>query len=392
MGEMKVEVISRDTAKPSSPTPTDLRHLQLSFLDQITPPVFMPIILFYQMNTEVEEGGVERCRRLKESLSEILVRFHPLAGRVRDDALVECNDDGPEPAELNKFLPRELDDVRDLILAIQINVFKCGGIGIGVCISHKVADALSLVMFITSWAAAARGVSDTACPQFGMANLFPPANLSGPNHTPELERRRFTTVDFPRRPTRIEALSAFIWSRFVAATHGKAGPERIYTVLHSVNLRTRMDPPLPENYFGNVSRLAIATPCMDSEEECHGFVNHMRDAKSKINGDYVRKVQEGYGYLNFMKKRAESVSKGEVVPFTFTSLCRFPLYEADFGWGKPVWMGSASLLFKNLVVFMDNGIGGGIEAWINLKEADMAKFQEDKEFLSFVSGISDAKL
>ena len=178
----------------------------------------------------------------------------------------------------------------------------------------------------------------------------------------------------------------------MAATHGKTDPERIYTMLHSVNLRTRMDPPMPENYFGNVSRLAIATPCMDSEKECHDFVNHMRDAISKINGDYVRKLQEGYGYLNFMKKRTESVSKGEVVSFTFTSLCRFPLYEGDFGWGKPVWVGSTSLLFKNLVVYMDNGIGREIETWVNLKEVDMDKFQEDKEFLSFVSRILDAKL
>ncbi|RVW47777.1 Vinorine synthase [Vitis vinifera] len=242
------------------------------------------------------EGGVERCRRLKESLSEILVRFYPLAGRVRMmlwwSAMMRVFPTlkpklianlllflwQPEPIELNKFLPRELDDVRDLILAIQINVFKCGGIRIGVCISHKIS---------------------------------------------------------PRRPTRIEVLSAFIWSHFVAATHGKTDPERIYTMLHSVNLRTRMDPPMPENYFGNVSRLAIATPCMDSEKECHNFVNHMRDAISKINGDYVRKLQEGYGYLNFMKKRTESVSKGEVVSFTFTSLCRFPLYEGDFGWESP---------------------------------------------------------
>ena len=70
----------------------------------------------------------------------------------------------------------------------------------------------------------------------------------------------------------------------------------------------------------------------------------------------------------------------------FTSLCRIPVYEADFGWGKLIWVGSASLPFKNLVVFMDSGgNNGGIETWINLVGEDMAKFQGDQEFLSFVS-------
>ena len=62
-------------------------------------------------------------------------------------------------------------------------------------------------------------------------------------------------------------------------------------------------------------------------------------------------------------KQAARVLRGEVVSFNFTSLCRFPLYEADFGWAKPIWVGSPSLTFKNLVVFMDTALGDdGIEA------------------------------
>ena len=34
--------------------------------------------------------------------------------------------------------------------------------------------------------------------------------------------------DPPRRPTRIGALSAFIWSRYVSVTHGMANTERGY--------------------------------------------------------------------------------------------------------------------------------------------------------------------
>lgn len=69
----------------------------------------------------------------------------------------------------------------------------------------------------------------------------------------------------------------------------------------------------------------------------------------------------------------------------FTSLCRFPVYEADFAWGKTVWIGSAKLFNKNIVTFLDTKSGNGIEAWINLEEEEMAKFEVDRELLLYIS-------
>ncbi|KAJ9709679.1 hypothetical protein PVL29_001250 [Vitis rotundifolia] len=83
MGEIKVEVISRDTIKPSSPTPAHLRHFQLSFLDQTLTPTLMPIILFYPMDGDV-----------KKTLSKTLIQFYPLAGRVEDNLFIDCSDQG----------------------------------------------------------------------------------------------------------------------------------------------------------------------------------------------------------------------------------------------------------------------------------------------------------
>lgn len=80
----------------------------------------------------------------------------------------------------------------------------------------------------------------------------------------------------------------------------------------------------------------------------------------------------------------EKLKKGEGVTLAFTSLCRFPVYEADFGRRKAVWVGSAKLFNKNLVTFLDTKSGNGIEAWVHLEEEEMAKFEVDKELLLYV--------
>ncbi|KAI4373833.1 hypothetical protein MLD38_011905 [Melastoma candidum] len=133
---VQVEVVRAETVKPSSPTPDHLRRLELSFLDQVSPPVFMPIVLFFPddgVHSDQEKGD-----RIKESLSEALTLYYPLAGRVKDNLYVDCNDEGvlyvearvrcqlydilrdPVPKVLNEFLPVELDDVKELPVAVQV--------------------------------------------------------------------------------------------------------------------------------------------------------------------------------------------------------------------------------------------------------------------------------
>lgn len=63
----------------------------------------------------------------------------------------------PEPCELNRLVPFELDNVTDVIFGVQFNVFDCGGIAIGACLSHQIADGLSLFTFLNFWASVASG-------------------------------------------------------------------------------------------------------------------------------------------------------------------------------------------------------------------------------------------
>ncbi|KAL5749177.1 hypothetical protein ACOSP7_023780 [Xanthoceras sorbifolium] len=151
----------------------------------------------------------------------------------------------PIPAELKKLLPfLELDeDADELPLGVQFNTFECGGVGIGVCIPHKIGDALSFFTFVKNWAATAPGETDAVRREFVSSSLFPPRNLSGFNPRTGITKDNITTKRFvfsaskieefrdqytdqstislenlmKRQPSRVEALSAFLWSRFLAS-------------------------------------------------------------------------------------------------------------------------------------------------------------------------------
>ncbi|MFQ6663969.1 hypothetical protein Gotur_031249 [Gossypium turneri] len=418
--KLDVEVVSEEILKPSSPTPDRLRRYRLSFLDQLTPLLYNHLVYFYPKICDTEANKITILDRLKHSMSNALTYFYPLAGRMMEDRLsIDCNDEGIPfvevrvkcklsdainnvvPKELNILLPFEIHGHKEILLGIQFNVFDCGGIGIGVCVSHKITDALSFFTFVNMWAGIAHGETKLIAPSFESATLFPPRDLSG--YTPIISQlkkehvltKRFvfgaTKVEEIRRkyaenfnqtcPTRVEALSAFIWERLVTAISVSSRPNPVCIISHLVNIRARTEPPLPISSFGHLYSFAIIIPSVNSNT-----VTQMRDSIKTVNKEYVKKLQDGYNHYDKYKEIITRYGgKCEIVPLCFTSLCRFPLYEADFGWGKPIWAASGDREIKNTTVFMDAVNGDGIEAWVTLDEEEMKKFDTDEELLAYVN-------
>ncbi|EXB82428.1 Vinorine synthase [Morus notabilis] len=442
---MEVEAISNEIIKPSFQTPENLRRYKLSFLDQLSPKAYSPFIYYYALDVNHEPNYIsEISNKLKKSLSQALTLCYPLAGRFIDDHFLDCNDDGvhyfearvktklssvlenPVPCELNKLLPFELDEIAEFPLGVQLNVFECGGIAVGLCFSHRLEDALSSLMFVRSWVAIARGENDVVMqPEFISGDLFPTRNMRGYDPSFSIKKNMCTTNITKRfvfdarkiealrakygerkseegiinnqnvrnrRLSRIAVVSTFLWNRYMAATKSlepEAGKN--YVILHPVNIRARCDPPLGEHSFGNYYTTSAIIGSIDSictgDEYCYGLARKIGEEMRRINKEFVKNnIQEkGDELVENAKKVSVRLVKGEVAGLYISSLCRFPLYEADFGYGKPIWVSSANRGVINLVALLDNKAGDGIEAYICLNADDMAKLEADKELLAFVS-------
>ncbi|XP_022973602.1 vinorine synthase-like [Cucurbita maxima] len=425
-----IQVIADEIISPSSPTPPSRRNLKFSLLDQISPSNYTPIIFFY---AAVENPGADRfsgSRQLKKSLSEILTLFYPFAGTLSSAGYsVDCNDRGVEYSEarvgcelsevvenpdfkvLHRLLPFEpyANSVepeigRDVILAVRLNLFDCGGVAIALCITHKLVDGFSATVFVREWAAINRGDSDQVSePLFDSAKYFPPKEIPGLKRSKVVQNDKIVTKRFvfdkaniaalrheaaagslEKPPTRVEAVSAFLWKRFMEI-NPHSEQEKVFAAVHAVNIRGKMDPPLPPNSSGNLWWFAIAVAETEIEKRHQYLVNQIRNAIEEIDSDLVRKLQHAGVPSHMWSKMGKHghAAGGEVEFCNFTSWCRFPVYEADFGWGKPSWVCSPSRPYKNVVVLMTTRDGDGIEAWVTLKEEDMELFQRDSELLSF---------
>lgn len=99
----------------------------------------------------------------------------------------------------------------------------------------------------------------------------------------------------------------------------------------------------------------------------------------KVQDSIKNVTKHGYDVKN-MDDRVRT-STEEVGILRSTSLCKFPFYDIDFGWGRPKW----ASVGRNLVVLMDTSDGKGIEVWLGLVEEDMAIFEKNQELFKFVS-------
>ncbi|OWM74753.1 hypothetical protein CDL15_Pgr004520 [Punica granatum] len=196
-----------------------------------------------------------------------------------------------------------------------------------------------------------------------------------------------------KNPTRVEAVTGFLWMRAMATLERKNnGLTRPSIFTHAVNLRQRMNPPL-SGPIGNV--LWIAAACYRRSRSHHtgedvlpSVVGELRGAISKVDSDFVLGLRRDKSLIRSSLEKAIEVGLSEdgADSFLCSSWCRFGFYDTDFGWGRPIWVSNIGLrksTFLNSILLVDTRSGDGIEAWVTMDEQEMALLQEDPELRAF---------
>ncbi|OMO68817.1 Transferase [Corchorus olitorius] len=437
---MEVSITSRQTIKPFSEQVHLLKPFKLSFLDQLIPPHYYPLVYFYTQPFDCPFNTAQISQQLKRSLAQCLNNFYPLSGRVINNLRIDHFEDGVvfneakihgslsdylqnmELDALNKFLPFQafchLTDTTLPLLAVQLNMFDCGGIALAMCCSHKIIDASTLSSFLKNWTAFFRGSSyEISHPNLieASSQLFPAC--VPPNYSPLInglwfsERRRKTRRFFfdenaicslkskvksenLEHPTRFQALSAFIWKYAMLASKSASGIFKPSVLANTVNIRPRMESKLPDYSMGNIFWLTF-TPYNSTEKdiELQHLAYLLKEAVGNFNRNFLNPLlgEKGFQVISEqLKMLAEFASQGNGELYFFTSWLNFGLDEVDFGWGKPTWFEVPGVdhcpSINNFIIFKEIGQQkGAIEAWIALNEKDMVILEKDPEFLTFAS-------
>ncbi|XP_019155480.1 PREDICTED: vinorine synthase-like [Ipomoea nil] len=447
---MKIEVRRRDIIKPSSPTPQSLRTYNFSIVDQLSVNVKIPYVRFYDSpGSSRDYNGV--VDELKKSLSQTLSLMYPLAGRIKEDrSSIECNDQGVEFIEgdvaesLSSFLENpDFEMIREMVpcnpftgafepnpdgrvLVIQVNRFSCGGISVGLIMSHAIGDGASISVFANTWARINRGcaVVDDGGFIFDASKIFPPVkNTADLDQFARVARgaaesqekyvvRRFyipaSAIDQLReqlrlishyRPSRAEALIAVVWDAVIAANQKRhKGRINLHVLTSILNLRNRMEPPFPENCLGNNTYGATVhwNQPTEGNPSRHALALKFRDAIRGVNDEAARRRYGKGGFLHTALPIMSEIikhegSKKNMYCLYTSSLLGMQVYAADFGWGKPRWAVNAQVM-KDSVVFME-GRFGGVDLWMGLPEELMNIVMKNPQFVEFVSaGFSKSKL
>lgn len=296
------------------------------------------------------------------------------------------------------------------LLLIQFSYFECGGMALGICMSHKLGDMSTLFTFYRDWASIVIDQNKhVPTPHFFGPSLFPPLNdqnlvkelkikmifnplaylFFGTSKLEELKNKLVASASLGavEKPTRVEVVTALVFKCALEASKKVSGGFRPAGMIFTINLRPMTVPPLPMDSVGNLSvGLIIPTP-KEEDITLERLVSKIRDAKVKVKDEYVKGRKNGTDpSLELVMDQMNKTASGELDLYICTSWCRQPFYEVDFGRGKPSMAYFPDQVGgKNVFMFRDRRDGDGIEVFASLEVEEMAEFLTNQDLLAFAS-------
>ncbi|RLM73266.1 hydroxycinnamoyl CoA: shikimate hydroxycinnamoyl transferase [Panicum miliaceum] len=155
-------------------------------------------------------------------------------------------------------------------------------------------------------------------------------------------------------------------------------PEQPTKLYCATDGQQRLQPPLPDGYFGNV--IFTATPLAEAGKVTSGLAEGaavIQGALDRMDNDYCRSALD---YLELQPDLSALVRGAHTFRcpnLGLTSWVRLPIHDADFGWGWPVFMGPGGIAYEGLAFVLPSANGhGSLSIAISLQAEHMEKFRK----------------
>ncbi|KAG9139057.1 hypothetical protein Leryth_024602 [Lithospermum erythrorhizon] len=180
-----------------------------------------------------------------------------------------------------------------------------------------------------------------------------------------------------------QSLSALLWRGITRAR--KFCDTKMTTFRMAVNCRHRLEPKLEPHYFGNAIQ-SIPTYAQAGEV----LKKDLRWCAEQLNKNVMahdnKKVRS---YIDNWEQdpRCFPLGNFDGAMITMGSSPRFPMYNNDFGWGRPVAVrsGKANKFDGKISAFPGRKGGGSVDLEVVLAPETMARLESDPEFMEFVT-------
>lgn len=428
---MNVKIEREKIIKPiyEGISPSTSLYVPFSVFDTVTYNTHIAIIYAFcpptPTNATIEHG-----------LQKTLSKYREFAGRIGENEesklVIFLNDQGVKLVEATvdiefaKIMPLRpsptlfnfhpsLEGVEEL-MQVQLTRFTCGSLMVGFTAHHFVVDGNSVSNFLVAWGKACQGLDRSPLPIHDRT-IF---NRIKPNLMFEHRGREFESKNIIEDCLKVDHFNDDIivhkihfTSNFLQKLKAKAAPSngtnnnKLYSsfvslVAHlwraitkaralgemettqiriSVNGRTRLNPPIPNEYFGNLVLWAFPTAKVKNllRKPLPYAAMLVHDAIQSVNDNYIK---------SFIDFASHKVEKSDLVPTADMSkhfLCpnlevdswlRFPFYDIDFGGGSPFLFMPSYFPTEGMIFVVPSFLkDGSIDAYIPLFQDNLASFK-----------------
>ncbi|KAJ0592138.1 putative alcohol O-acetyltransferase [Helianthus annuus] len=367
--------------------------LPQSNLDLLLPPHHAGVFFCYQKQKDTSMSPETVIKTIKNSLSEVLSTFYPLAGEIvpnsQGEPEVLCNNSGVEfvyahaDVELENLDLHHPDEtvngklVPDLnrgILSVQVTEFNCGAITVSCTFDHRIGDGTSLNMFLVAWAEYARFKKISNIPSFRRSILNPrrpphyntvyddfylhlsslpppPSEENKPHsriyyiHAESINNLQHEASSKEIRRSKLQSFVAFIWKLIAQEGHNEPNKtSRMGVVVdgrkHLSGNREQVSSMLA-NHFGNVVSIPYGVLSNQHLQEMQ-----LSEVATKVNKFVTDATQEEHfrGLIDWVELHRPQpafarinlkLQENDGDTIVVSSGQGLPISETNFGWAQP---------------------------------------------------------